>query len=280
MTLDVNGPTGTGTPRTFSLNLGDPVAGGGGQPLGVVTVRGDNLLYASWQRVGNLLRSLVSIPLGETVQADQLNVSFHLDGRFHVLQFGPRPLGSCHEGGGTRVHGGGTTAGTIHRASATRWVVDLPPGSVGRLFDASHTVRHAVDKGLYRISLHYEIANAVPGAGAVLRPLAETQGGAAVVARYRLMKRDSADAYFFSAQELWPAGFHLLDNKRPAEALLVFRLSADEYPESTHSFGGLGESFLALGDTAQAISSLRRAVALLPDNQRAREALRRLGVTP
>ena len=78
-----------------------------------------------------------------------------------------------------------------------------------------------------------------------------------------------------------PAGFHLLDTRRrPDEALLVFRLSVDEYPESTNALGGLGESFLGVGDTSRAITSLRRAVALDPANRRAGDVLRRLGGTP
>ena len=55
--------------------------------------------------------------------------------------------------------------------------------------------------------------------------------------------------FVFGAQELIPAGFHLLDTRRPDEALLVFRLSVDEYPENPNALGGLGESFLRLGDT-------------------------------
>jgi hypothetical protein len=37
------------------------------------------------------------------------------------------------------------------------WVMDLPAGSVGRLFDLSSTTQYAVDKGLYYLRLHYEI---------------------------------------------------------------------------------------------------------------------------
>lgn len=113
------------------MNLNNPVPGGGAVPLGIVTIRGDNLLYTSWERVGNLARSLLNIPVGQTVPAGQINVSFHLNGRFHVLQMGPQPLGHCHQGtDSTRVHGAGTSAGTIHRASQSKWVVDLPAGSL------------------------------------------------------------------------------------------------------------------------------------------------------
>lgn len=281
VSLSLNGPVASAAPRTLTMNLNNPVPGGGGVPLGIVTVRGDNLLYTSWQRVGNLARSLVNIPVGQTVPAGQINVSFHIDGRFHVLQMGPQALGHCHqEADSTRVHGVGTSSGTIHRAGQSKWVVDLPAGSVGRLFDASHTVQHAVDKGLYRVRLHYEIVDAVPGAVTVLRPLAETQGGAAVVARYRALKRDSAQAYFFSDGELNSAGFWLLDNKKPQEAMVVFRLSIEEFPGASYSHEGLGESYLGVGDTSRAIDSYRRALALDPKNKGAEDVLRRLGVKP
>jgi hypothetical protein len=40
-----------------------------------------------------------------------------------------------------------------------KWVIDLPAGSVGRLFDLYNTTQYAVDKGLYYTQLHYEIGN-------------------------------------------------------------------------------------------------------------------------
>jgi tetratricopeptide (TPR) repeat protein len=204
-----------------------------------------------------------------------MNVSFHLDGRFHLLQIGPQPFGHCH--GATRVHGSGTSSGTIYRASETKWVIDLPAGSVARLFDLSHTTLNAVDKGLYYVRLHYEI-HAVPGAVAVLGPVAEAQGGAAVVARYRALKRDSAQAYFFDAGQLSPPAFWLLSNKKFNDAVIVFRLIVEEYPDAWNSYGGLGESYLALGDTSMAIASYRRSLELNPKNQNAADVLKRLGV--
>ncbi len=281
LSLSFAGPAGGGGPRTLTLNLNNPVPGSGAVPLGIVTVRGDNLLYTSWERVGNLAKSLLNIPVGQTVPAGQINVSFHLNGRFHVLQMGPQPLGHCHRGAdSTRVHGAGTTSGTIHRASHSEWVVDLPAGSVGRLFDASHTVQHAVDKGLYRVRLHYEIVSTVPGVVTLLHRLAETEGGAAVVARYRALKRDSAQSYFFGDGQLNAAGFFLLDNQKPQEALLVFRLSVEEYPSSWSSHEGLGKSYLAVGDTSKAIAHYRRSLELNPKNQNATDVLKRLQVRP
>ncbi len=88
--------------------------------------------------------------------ADQIDVTFHVNGRFHVLQMGPQAYGHCHAAP-TAVTGNATSSGTIYRASATKWVIDLPAGSVGRLFDLYNTDQYAVDKGLYYTQLHFEI---------------------------------------------------------------------------------------------------------------------------
>lgn len=143
-------------PRTLVVNLNHPVPGGGGVPRGVITDGDDNGLYAQWRRVGDTVQSLHSIPVGQTVAAAMMNVLFHIKGRFHILQMGPQPFGHCHIPV-TSVNGTGTSSATIFRESATKWVMDLPPGSVGRLFDLTNTTVHAVDKGLYSVRLHYEI---------------------------------------------------------------------------------------------------------------------------
>lgn len=280
MNLALTEAASAGVARSLTLDLSAPVAGSGAVALGRIAIRGgSNSLYTAWERVGDHQRSLLHIPVGKTVQAAQINVSFHLDGRFHVLQMGPQALGHCHQNG-TRVHGAGTSSGTIHRASPSRWVVDLPAGSVGRLFDASRTVEHAVDKGLFRVRLRYELVDAVPGVITLLAGLAQTEGGDAVVARYRALKRDSAQAYYFGDGQLHSAGFILLGANKPQDAIRVFRLSVEEHPGSSSSHAGLGEAYLVARDTSNAIASYRRSLELDPKNQGAADVLKRLQVTP
>ena len=100
---------------------------------------------------GDTLQNLHDIPVGKTVTAAQMNVGFDLNGRAHILQMGPQSFGVCH---GTPGHGTGTSSGTIYRASLTKWVMDLPAGSAGRLFDLEGG---PLDKGLFYVRLHYEI---------------------------------------------------------------------------------------------------------------------------
>jgi hypothetical protein len=145
-------------PRKYTVNLTNPVPGGGGVPLGTITDGNDNNIEIQWHRVGDARQNLHNIAVGQTVTADQIDATFHINGRFHILQMGPQPYGHCHSAP-TAVFGTGTSSGTIYRASETKWVIDLPPGSVGRLFDLYNTDQYAVDKGLYYTQLHYEIGN-------------------------------------------------------------------------------------------------------------------------
>jgi hypothetical protein len=145
-------------PRKYTVNLNNPVPGGGGVPMGIITDGNDIHIETQWYRVGDARQNLHDIPVGQTVTANQIDVGLHLNGRYHVLQMGPQAYGHCHATP-TQVNGTGTSTGTIYRASTTKWVIDLPAGSVGRLFDLYNTTQYAVDKGLYYTQLHYEIGN-------------------------------------------------------------------------------------------------------------------------
>ena len=118
--------------RTFTVNLSKPVPGGRNLPFGLLTSGERVGLIVQWRMTGDTIVNLDGIAVGQTVGAAQMNVSFHIDDRKHLLQMGPQANGHC----ATRknlVHGIGTSSGTIYRASRTKWVMDLPPGSVGRL---------------------------------------------------------------------------------------------------------------------------------------------------
>jgi hypothetical protein len=273
----------TGTPfnsRTFSVNLSKPVPGGGGVPLGTLTsnVNGSGFITQRGM-VGDTVQNLTDIAVGQTVTAAQMNIDLRIAGRFHVLQMGPQAHGHCMTNK-NRVHGNGSSSGTITRASPTRWAMDLPAGSIGRLWDTEDGHERAVDKGLYYVQLHYEIIDAVPRATNVLWPLAEAKGGSAVVARYRALKRDSSTAYGFDQRQLNQIGYSLLKRKDANGAVLVFRLNVEEYPEAANPYDSLGDAYLATGDTASAVANYKRALQIAPGNKSTGDKLRRLGGMP
>jgi hypothetical protein len=142
--------------RALTVNLNKPVPRGGGVALGVATSGDSSGLIAQRGMVGDTVQNLLDIAVGQTVRAALMSVTVHINGTRHLLQMGPQANGHCMTGENL-VHGSGTSSGTIYRASQTKWVVDLPAGSIGRLFDMQDSWGHAVDKGLYYVHLHYEI---------------------------------------------------------------------------------------------------------------------------
>jgi hypothetical protein len=145
------------TARSIQVDLSRPVDGGSGRPLGIIVDDHGVEVSAQWGRDSAFTaRSLLDIPVDSTVLAAQMEVGFHIDGVYHALQFGPQPWGHCFSDG-TAVHGAGTSRGTIRRISESAWEIELPQGSIGRLFDISRSAPNAVDKGLYYASMHFII---------------------------------------------------------------------------------------------------------------------------
>ena len=172
----------SGSLRSFAVDLNKPVPGGGGSPLGVLTVpsvisddrataaAGDTSslrstyasLFAQWYTEPNqTVHSVTDIPVGTTVEAEQMDVNFTLNGVAHLLQMGSQPMWHCYTDK-PRIHGDGTTRARISRPTANQYVLDLPTGSIGRLFDVHLLPANAVDRGLYYVSLHLVINAEAP----------------------------------------------------------------------------------------------------------------------
>ena len=72
-------------------------------------------------------------------------------------------------------------------------------------------------------------------------------------------------------------GYHLLFWwDRPQEALDVFKLNTELFPDSANAFDSLGEAYLNLGDKENAILSYRKSLQLNPQNKNAEAILKQL----
>lgn len=159
--LHMAGPSVNGAPRrAIRVDLSQPVPGGGGTPLGVVTDSSHLEVAAQWKAepdgAHRRAYNMHDIPVGTTVEAAQLDVQFHIDGVVHALQAGPQPIGHCYSDP-PAISGQGTSRATISRPDSATWIVELPPGSVGRLYDVSLSYPHAKDRGLYRVALRFVV---------------------------------------------------------------------------------------------------------------------------
>lgn len=89
--------------------------------------------------------------------------------------------------------------------------------------------------------------------------------------------REGAQHYFVEA-EINFHGYRLLRSGKVPEAVRMFAINAELFPESWNVYDSWGEALLAAGDEDGARGKYRRSVALNPDNANGREALERLGV--
>lgn len=145
--------------RTLALDLSEPVLASGARALGVVRDSAVRLHVFHMLDAQRVIWNLRDIPVGADVESDRTEFHVNVAGVPHVLQFGPWALGQCNEpyAKGGVLRGEGTTPVRVRRLSEGEFVIEAPPGSVGRLWDARDQSRPA-DRGLYRFAFRARIA--------------------------------------------------------------------------------------------------------------------------
>jgi Flp pilus assembly protein TadD len=71
-------------------------------------------------------------------------------------------------------------------------------------------------------------------------------------------------------------GYRLMGAGNMEAALEIFKLNVELYPKSANVYDSLGEAYLKLGDNENASTNYRKSLELNPENNNAKEALRRL----
>ena len=85
-----------------------------------------------------------------------------------------------------------------------------------------------------------------------------------------------SDEYDFREAQLNMLGYILLRNQMIKEAVEIFKLNTEAYPESANVYDSLAEGYLANGNTRLAEENYQKSLELNPDNQNAREMLNKL----
>jgi tetratricopeptide (TPR) repeat protein len=101
------------------------------------------------------------------------------------------------------------------------------------------------------------------------------EGIDATIAAYRELREQfhGRGAFDFGEGTLNTLGYALLGEEKPADAVAIFRLNVEQYPESANAWDSLGEGYLAAGDRELAIESYEKSLELDPENANAREKL-------
>ena len=87
-------------------------------------------------------------------------------------------------------------------------------------------------------------------------------------------------AFDFGEASLNVFGYTLLENNDIAGAIQVFRLNAETFPDSSNVWDSLAEGYLKAGDIKKAQENYEKALSLDPDNQGAKDALKKIKESP
>jgi tetratricopeptide (TPR) repeat protein len=112
-------------------------------------------------------------------------------------------------------------------------------------------------------------------AAAIEKTIGE-KGVAAAVAEYRDLKAKQSATYDFAEPELNALGYRLMQTGRLKEAIEIFKLNVEAYPQGFNTYDSLAEAYLNLNERELAIQNYKKSLELNPKNTNAAEALKRL----
>ena len=88
----------------------------------------------------------------------------------------------------------------------------------------------------------------------------------AAAKQYHELKKNHPDSYDFSEPELNALGYRLMNSGRVKDAIEIFKLNVDVFPEAFNPYDSLGEAYMASGQKKLAIKNYKKSVELNPGN--------------
>jgi CubicO group peptidase (beta-lactamase class C family) len=94
---------------------------------------------------------------------------------------------------------------------------------------------------------------------------------------YRKLKQRAPYDEVVNENRINGLGYNLLyEQKRKADAIEVFKLNVELYPQSSNTYDSLGEAYMESGNKEEAIRNYKRSLELNPGNTNAVERLKKL----
>ncbi len=120
--------------------------------------------------------------------------------------------------------------------------------------------------------------NIKPSVANILAKIIDDKGINTLGADYAELKKNDADKYNFSEDQLNQLGYHYLGNDEDETAMAVFKVNLETFPTSSNVYDSYGEALLKSGDKENAIKSYMKSVEINPANDGGISVLKSLGV--
>jgi tetratricopeptide (TPR) repeat protein len=105
------------------------------------------------------------------------------------------------------------------------------------------------------------------------------RGVDAAAKQYQGIKAARTSTYNLDESELNTLGYQLIKDGKVKEAIRIFQLNAEAYPQSSNAFDSLGEAYRDDGNVPEAVANYQKAVQLKPKNGNALAMLRKLNAS-
>jgi hypothetical protein len=112
--------------------------------------------------------------------------------------------------------------------------------------------------------------------GQTLSDTIATGGIDQAIAQYHQLKAAVPTQYNFDEDQLNNLGYELIRARKFDQAILIFQLNVEAYPQSANVYDSLGEGYMDAGDKPLAIANYQRSLQLNPKSTGAEKMLRLL----
>ena len=106
------------------------------------------------------------------------------------------------------------------------------------------------------------------------------KGIEAGISEYRNLKAKESATYDFAEAELNNLGYLLMRAGKVKDAVEIFKLNVEAYPQASNPYDSLGEAYMNMNERELAISNYKKSLELNPKNTNAVEMLKRLQNPP
>jgi len=103
-----------------------------------------------------------------------------------------------------------------------------------------------------------------------------TEGSAALKDMFERLRNAHPDFAQYAERILNNIGYELLGMKKNEDAIAVFRINVEAFPESWNVYDSLGEAYMINGDRELAIENYEKSIGLNPDNTNGKNMLQKL----
>ena len=111
-------------------------------------------------------------------------------------------------------------------------------------------------------------------AGELLYHIITTKGISATIREATEIKEKKLDRFDVDEGDLNDFGYKLLNENKLNEAIVMFSIMVQAFPESANGFDSLGEAYLKASNKREALRNYKKSLELNPENETAKRGCR------